>query len=158
MVPRAMFDGPQLFLAAAMNKFDVREVEGKRIILLIGGLPGIQDDPRSPDNNRFPKTLNRFSGLQFENFRYRHNNLKREIFGEGYDFVRFPILIKILDASDVLSVQVHPPAHQIRDHRDEPKDEFWYFVAAEEGAGIYAGLKHGTGKSDFKSALALNVG
>jgi mannose-6-phosphate isomerase len=81
-------------------------------------------------------------------------NHREEIFGEGYDSTRFPILIKILDASDVLSVQVHPPLHQIRNHRDEPKDEFWYFIVAEEGAGIYAGLKHGTRKSDFELALA----
>src|ERR1700747_1483289 len=55
-------------------------------------------------------------------------NHRQEIFGDGYNFVRFPILIKILDASDVLSVQVHPPAHRIRDHGNEPKDEVWYFV------------------------------
>jgi mannose-6-phosphate isomerase len=81
-------------------------------------------------------------------------NHREEIFGEGYDSARFPILIKILDATDVLSVQVHPPLRQAREHLEEPKDEFWYFVAAEEGAGIYAGLKHGTRKSDFESALA----
>jgi mannose-6-phosphate isomerase len=80
-------------------------------------------------------------------------NYREEIFGAGYDSARFPVLIKILDASDVLSVQVHPPLHQIRDHLEEPKDEFWYFVAAEQGAGIYAGLKYGTRKSDFEAAL-----
>jgi mannose-6-phosphate isomerase len=81
-------------------------------------------------------------------------NHRQEIFGEGYDFSRFPILVKILDASDVLSVQVHPPPHRIIDHLEEPKDEFWYFVATEEGAAIYAGLKEGTRKIDFASALA----
>jgi mannose-6-phosphate isomerase len=81
-------------------------------------------------------------------------NHRRELFGDGYDFSRFPILVKILDASDVLSVQVHPPPHRIIDHFEEPKDEFWYFVAAEKGAGIYAGLKQGTTKIDFESALA----
>lgn len=81
-------------------------------------------------------------------------NHRQEIFGDGYDFSRFPILVKILDASDVLSVQVHPPPHRIVDVLEEPKDEFWYFIAAEEGAGIYAGLKQGTRRSDFESALA----
>ncbi len=39
----------------------------------------------------------------------------------------------------------------------EPKTELWYFVAAEEGAGIYVGLKNGTSKKDFESALASGV-
>lgn len=81
-------------------------------------------------------------------------NHRQELFGEGYDFSRFPILVKILDASDVLSVQVHPPPHRIINSFEEPKDEFWYFVATEEGAAIYAGLKQGTSKIDFESALS----
>jgi mannose-6-phosphate isomerase len=78
---------------------------------------------------------------------------RQEIFGDGYDYPRFPILVKILDASDVLSVQVHPAPHRIIDIREEPKAEFWYFAAAEEGAGIYVGLKTGTRRTDFESAL-----
>jgi mannose-6-phosphate isomerase len=35
-------------------------------------------------------------------------NGRTRIFGEGYDYERFPLLIKILDASQALSVQVHP--------------------------------------------------
>ena len=81
-------------------------------------------------------------------------NHRHEIFGDGYADPRFPILVKILDASDVVSVQVHPPVHQTGEFVDEPKTELWYFVAAEEGAGIYAGLKNGTKKKDFESALA----
>jgi mannose-6-phosphate isomerase len=79
---------------------------------------------------------------------------RTEIFGDGYDYPRFPILVKILDACDVLSVQVHPPAHRTIELLDEPKTEFWYFVATDEGAGIYVGLKKGTCKNDFESALA----
>ena len=75
---------------------------------------------------------------------------RHDIFGDGYDYPRFPILVKILDASDVLSVQVHPPAHRTVEGLIEPKTELWYFVAADEGAGIYAGLKNGTNKEDFE--------
>jgi mannose-6-phosphate isomerase len=81
-------------------------------------------------------------------------NYRHEIFGDGYDSVRFPILVKILDASDTLSLQVHPGMPGTIDVLAEPKSEFWYFVATEEGAGIYAGLKRGVRKSDFESALA----
>jgi mannose-6-phosphate isomerase len=77
-----------------------------------------------------------------------------EIFGDGYDYPRFPILIKILDASDFVSVQVHPPAPRMVALLDEPKTELWYFDAAEEGAGIYVGLKNGTNKENFELALA----
>ncbi len=76
-----------------------------------------------------------------------------EIFGEGYDFFRFPIIAKILDASDILSVQVHPAPHRLIDPREEPKSEIWYFVAADEGSAVYAGLKQGVSREDFQSAL-----
>jgi mannose-6-phosphate isomerase len=81
-------------------------------------------------------------------------NRRREIFGEGYDFARFPIIAKILDASDVLSVQVHPPPRRLVEAQEEPKSEIWYFLAADEGSGIYAGLKQGVSREEFESALA----
>jgi mannose-6-phosphate isomerase len=84
-------------------------------------------------------------------------NYRPEIFGEGYTHARFPILVKILDASDTLSLQVHPGRPGTTDVLAEPKAEFWYFVATEEGAGIYVGLHHGVRRSDFESALATGT-
>jgi mannose-6-phosphate isomerase len=81
-------------------------------------------------------------------------NFRDEIFGEGYDFLRFPILVKILDASDTLSLQVHPGQKATIVGLAEPKAEIWYIVAAEEQAGIYVGLKQDVRRSDFESALA----
>jgi mannose-6-phosphate isomerase len=81
-------------------------------------------------------------------------NHRSQIFGEGYDYERFPLLIKILDASDALSVQVHPPIDRMIELLDEPKTELWYFVDTDEGASVYVGLKHGTARADFQSALA----
>jgi len=95
-----------------------------------------------------------FQGVSLHELWMRH---RQEIFGDGYAYPRFPILVKILDASDVVSVQVHPPAHPTDELFAEPKTELWYFVAAEEGAGIYVGLKSGTNKKDFESALASGV-
>ena len=95
-----------------------------------------------------------FQGVPLHELWVHH---RHEIFGDGYAYPRFPILVKILDASDVLSVQVHPPAHLTDELFAEPKTELWYFVAAEEGAGIYVGLKSGTNKKDFESALASGV-
>lgn len=77
-----------------------------------------------------------------------------EIFGEGFGEPRFPLLVKILDASEALSLQVHPPTHIAGRLQGEPKTEVWYFVATKPGAGVYAGVKHGTTKAGFQSALA----
>ncbi len=66
----------------------------------------------------------------------------------------FPLLIKLLDAQDVLSVQVHPDADACRRMAaGEPKTECWYIVAAEPGAVIYRGLKPGTTKAAFQKAV-----
>jgi mannose-6-phosphate isomerase len=94
-----------------------------------------------------------FKGCSLEELWAKH---RAEIFGEGYSQTRFPILVKILDASQPLSIQVHPPAHQAAKLGGEPKTEFWYFVDVEPGAGIYVGLKRGTCREDF--ALALDKG
>jgi mannose-6-phosphate isomerase len=81
-------------------------------------------------------------------------NERRELFGDGYDSARFPILVKILDASETLSLQVHPGRPGTTNVLAEAKTEFWYFVATDEGAGLYIGLNNGVHKSDFEAALA----
>ncbi|MCD4831811.1 MAG: class I mannose-6-phosphate isomerase [Anaerohalosphaeraceae bacterium] len=67
----------------------------------------------------------------------------------------FPLLIKILDAEDVLSVQVHPdgPTCQ-RMGKGNLKTECWYIIAAESGACIYKGLKKGVTREQFAKAIA----
>jgi mannose-6-phosphate isomerase len=81
-------------------------------------------------------------------------NERRELFGEGYDSARFPILVKILDASETLSLQVHPGRPGTTNLVAEAKTEFWFFVATGESAGLYVGLKNGVDKSDFEAALS----
>lgn len=54
---------------------------------------------------------------------------------------KFPLLIKFIDASDNLSVQVHPDdALAQKRHGSLGKTEMWYIIGADEGAKIYAGL------------------
>ena len=79
---------------------------------------------------------------------------RTEIFGAGLAGDRFPLLVKILDATDVLSVQVHPPAAVAQKLAGEPKCEIWYFVLAKPGAAVYSGLKRGTTRERFERALA----
>lgn len=81
---------------------------------------------------------------------------RREIFGpacENHPSERFPILIKLLDARERLSVQVHPPAHIAPALQGEPKTEMWYFLDCLPGASIYAGLRNGVTREDFESAM-----
>lgn len=71
------------------------------------------------------------------------------------DFPRqFPLLVKFLDAQDVLSVQVHPDAETCRRMgRGAPKTECWYIIRAEPGAVIYKGLRQGVTKERFAGAI-----
>ena len=70
------------------------------------------------------------------------------------DTDRFPLLIKILDCSDDLSLQVHPPAAVAAALGGEPKTEMWYVAHADAGARIYAGLRPGVTRESFERALA----
>ena len=65
----------------------------------------------------------------------------------------FPLLCKLLDARQRLSVQVHPPAAVAPQLGGEPKTEMWYFLATDPGSNIYAGLAPGTTRAEFEAAL-----
>ena len=68
----------------------------------------------------------------------------------------FPLLVKLLDASHALSVQVHPDdAYASAHHLGETgKTEMWYVVQAGPGARIVHGLKPGVGRAAFGRAVA----
>ncbi|MCP5536735.1 MAG: class I mannose-6-phosphate isomerase [Akkermansiaceae bacterium] len=79
---------------------------------------------------------------------------REEIFGPGFENeTRFPLLIKILDARDDLSIQVHPPTEIAPGLGGEPKTEMWYIAAATPDAKLYVGLKSGVRKEDFQQAI-----
>ncbi len=66
---------------------------------------------------------------------------------------RFPLLVKILDAREKLSVQVHPPVSKAAALGGEPKTEMWYFVDTTPAADIFVGLKHGVTRAEFERRL-----
>jgi len=71
-------------------------------------------------------------------------------------FHRFPLLLKFLDARDMLSVQVHPSDLQT-DYLpagEHGKTEAWVVLEAEPQSRVYAGLKPGTSADDLRRALA----
>lgn len=66
----------------------------------------------------------------------------------------FPLLIKFLDAEDVLSVQVHPDIKTCKKMgKGDAKTECWYIIDAAPDAVIYKGLKKGITKEKFADAI-----
>jgi mannose-6-phosphate isomerase len=68
---------------------------------------------------------------------------------------RFPLLVKLLDANQDLSVQVHPGDDYARVHENGElgKTEMWYFLGVEPGTRIILGLKPGVTPPSFAEAL-----
>ena len=65
----------------------------------------------------------------------------------------FPLLIKLIDACDKLSIQVHPDDEYAREKEGEyGKTEMWYIVDAEPGANLVYGLKN-YNKDTFRAAV-----
>ena len=88
--------------------------------------------------------------LAGRDLRWLMENHKDELLGNASSQQdRFPLLIKILDAQDVLSVQVHPPAAVASQMGGEPKTEMWVIAQATPEAVLYAGLKRGTTREEF---------
>ena len=88
--------------------------------------------------------------------------LKEYFEAAGYDCVspyfnsadRFPLLVKLIDAEDMLSVQVHPDDnYSSRVEGDSGKTEMWYIVDAKEGATLVYGLADGVSTEDFAAAV-----
>ena len=70
----------------------------------------------------------------------------------------FPLLLKMLDARQNLSVQVHPSPAYAAEHADAHlKSEAWYVVDCEPGAKIYKGLQLGTTPERMREALRENT-
>jgi mannose-6-phosphate isomerase len=76
-----------------------------------------------------------------------------EIFGHVPDTPRFPLLLKLLDARETLSLQVHPPEKVAARLGGEPKTEFWYVAAADAGAELFVGLREVMTCDQFREAL-----
>jgi len=93
-----------------------------------------------------------FSGKSLHHLWKNH---REEIFGKDLpDSDRFPLLIKILDCADDLSIQVHPPADVAEKLGGEPKTEMWYIADCKPGAKLYVGLKKGVTRETFEQAIA----
>lgn len=73
-------------------------------------------------------------------------------------FENFPILIKLIDAKDNLSVQVHPNnEYALRVEGEYGKTEMWYIVDCDPGASLLYGFEKEISKDEFKQRIADNT-
>jgi mannose-6-phosphate isomerase len=72
----------------------------------------------------------------------------------AHDATRFPLLFKLIDARDRLSVQVHPNNSNAALTGGEPKTEMWVVLERAPGASLYAGLAEGVTPASLRAALA----
>lgn len=69
-------------------------------------------------------------------------------------FPYFPLLIKLIDAKDNLSVQVHPSDdYALKNENSFGKSEMWHILSADEGCGLYVGLNDNYSKNDIENSL-----
>lgn len=70
----------------------------------------------------------------------------------------FPLLIKIIDAAEKLSIQVHPNNEYALKHENElGKTEMWYVIDADEGATLVYGFNRDISKEEFRNRIINNT-
>lgn len=70
----------------------------------------------------------------------------------------FPVLVKLIDARQQLSLQVHPDDEYAWKHENQPgKNELWYIIDAKPGAELIMGLKRSVSKQEVERAIRENT-
>jgi len=137
-----------LFMERVWGGRRLEELYGKKLPadLRIGESWEIVDRPEA-------QSIVRDGPLRGKSLHELWQNHRREIFGDIADAPRFPLLIKLLDARETLSVQVHPPNELAAELGGEAKTEFWYIADADAGAELFVGLRAGSTREKFEVAL-----
>jgi mannose-6-phosphate isomerase len=92
--------------------------------------------------------------LAGRSLRWLMEHHRQEVLGTQADASGpFPLLVKILDAQETLSVQAHPPAAVATRLGGEPKTEMWYITDATPQAALFVGLKPGVTRADFERRI-----
>lgn len=96
-----------------------------------------------------------YDGMTLEDFLKAHPEAIRRGCTE---YKEFPILIKLIDARENLSVQVHPDNEYARKFEgDNGKTEMWYIVDCDKGAELIYGFKEEITRDEFCRAIAENT-
>ena len=96
-----------------------------------------------------------FDGIKLSEFVSAHPDAVGSSFRSGDSF---PVLVKLIDAKNDLSVQVHPNdeyAHKYEN--DNGKTEMWYIISADPGAELVYGFKENITKEEFRRAVEDNT-
>ncbi len=82
-------------------------------------------------------------------------NYSEAFTGKGYTAGNFPLLLKLLDAKGLLSIQVHPNDHYACTHADGKlgKEEVWLVLDCDENAQLVYGLKENTDEQALQNCL-----
>ena len=94
------------------------------------------------------------AGLTLSDAIRLHGN---DILGKEHAAPPFPLLVKIIDAHETLSVQVHPDENSVARFGGEAKSEMWYVLSATPDAHIYSGFRPGVTPADFDKARAAGT-
>lgn len=96
-----------------------------------------------------------YDGMTLEDFLEKY---PEAISGDCQTYEGLPILIKLIDARDDLSVQVHPDNEYARKYEgDNGKTEMWYVLDCDEGAELIYGFKEKISQEEFKRAIDENT-
>ena len=96
-----------------------------------------------------------YDGMTLEDFLKDHPEAIRK---DCMEYEEFPILIKLIDARENLSVQVHPDNEYARKFEgDNGKTEMWYVMDCDEGAELIYGFKEKISQEEFKRAIDENT-
>lgn len=107
--------------------------------------------------------LSALKGLESRDEQGRTLNELLALYGQRLGGTRypdaFPLLIKLIDAREQLSVQVHPDdAYAQRKHGKPGKNEAWVILQAEPGSRLVLGLKEGVSRETFQAEAAGSAG
>ncbi len=87
------------------------------------------------------------------------NRAGKQVLGTDCEaFEQFPILVKLIDAQERLSVQVHPNNdYALKNEGEYGKTEMWYVVENEPGASLYYGFQKPITKAEFQQRIENNT-
>lgn len=91
-------------------------------------------------------------------FRRYYKMYPREILGSGMEGLPFPLLVKIIDAKEKLSVQVHPNDDYTRkkDPKNSGKMEAWIVLHADPGAELVVGFSKKMDRDSYSKLISEN--
>jgi len=89
---------------------------------------------------------------------YQDCEIKEKVFGtKCNDLVEFPLLVKFIDASKNLSVQVHPnDEYASKNENSSGKTEMWYILDCKENAKLVCGMNEKVKQSDIEKIIKNN--